>query len=317
MFGRVVEITRDDCHLSLFRGFMLVLRREDGETTEIGRVPLDGLAAVICNAHGLSYSNNLVLALTARGIVMVMCGPNHAPAALLWPVDGHHLQAGRMRAQADASLPLRKRLWRAIVVAKIEAQAAALRAAGADGTGALRDMAGRVRSGDADNMEAQAARRYWPALLGPDFRRDTNGGGANAMLNYGYAIVRSGMARAAMAAGLHPSLGLHHANRLNPMCLVDDLMEPWRPVADLFVWRLLDAGHREVTPAVKKVLVGLLQWDVHGEKGVSPLATCQERLAQSLAAVLDSGKGGLDIAAPIAPDLPLIEAIPLPAPDAP
>lgn len=315
MFGRVAEITRDDCHLSLFRGFMLVSARgtkDVGGMEEIGRVPLDGLAAVVCNAHGLSYSNNLMLALTDRGVSVVMCGPNHSPAALLWPVGGHHLQAGRMRTQADASLPLTKRLWRQIVIAKIGAQAAALDAVGASGAGPLRDLSRRVRAGDPDNVEAQAARRYWPMLMGPEFRRDTGGGGANAMLNYGYAILRSGVARAVMAAGLHPSLGLHHANRLNTMCLVDDLMEPFRPVADLFVWRLCGKGHESVTPAVKQFLVTLLQWDVHGPRGVTPLATCQERLAQSLAAVLESGSGTLDLSTPIAADLPLVDVLPVP-----
>lgn len=317
MYGRVVEVTRDDCHLSLFRGFMLVSVRngEGGGMEEIGRVPLDGLAAVVCNAHGLSYSNNLLLALADRGVGVVMCGPNHTPAALLWPVDGHHVQAGRMRAQAGAGLPLTKRLWRQLVVAKIGAQASALDAAGASGAGPLRDLGRRVRSGDPDNVEAQAARRYWPMMMGPDFRRDTGGDGANAMLNYGYAILRSGMARAVMAAGLHPSLGLHHANRLNPMCLVDDLMEPFRPVADLFVWRLRGKGHEAVTPAAKQFLVTLLQWDVHGPRGVTPLATCQERLAQSLAMALEAGSGDLDLPPPIAADLPLVEALPVPEPD--
>lgn len=317
MYGRVAEITRDDCHLSLFRGFMLVSARDGrgGGLEEIGRVPLDGLAAVVCNAHGLSYSNNILLALADRGVSVVMCGANHSPAALLWPVDGHYLQAGRMRAQADARLPLTKRLWRQLVVAKIGAQAAALDAAGADGAEPLRDLAKRVRSGDPENVEAQAARRYWPALMGPDFRRDPGGDGANAMLNYGYAILRSGVARAVMAAGLHPSLGLHHANRLNPMCLVDDLMEPFRPAADLFVWRLRDGGHTAVTPTAKRILASLLQWDVHGPRGVTPLATCQERLAQSLATALEAGSGTLDLPPPIAGDLPLAETLPIPASD--
>lgn len=317
MFGRVVEITRDSCHLSLFRGFMLVSARdgEAGGRTEIGRVPLDGLAAVICNGHGLSYSNNLLLTLAGRSVAVVMCGSNHLPAALLWPVNGNHVQAGRMRAQAGASLPLAKRLWRQLVVAKIGAQAAALDIAGKSGAAPLRDLARRVRSGDPDNVEARAARRYWPQLMGTDFRRDTDGDGANAMLNYGYAILRSGMARAVMAAGLHPSLGLHHANRLNPMCLVDDLMEPFRPVADFFVWRLRDNGHEALAPSAKQFLVSILQWDVHGPRGITPLATCQERLAQSLAAVLEAGKGDLDLPPLLAADLPLVEALPVPEPD--
>ena len=271
--GRVVEIAETGRQLSLHRGFLVVSARgaAGGGSEEVGRVALDGLAAVICNGHGLSYSNKPLLALAERNVATVLCGANHMPAALLWPVAGHHVQGGRMRSQVEARLPLRKRLWRQVVVAKIETQAAALAVAGAAGSGALPTMARRVRSGDPDNVEAQAARRYWPALLGADFRRDPKGDGANSQLNYGYANLRSGVARAVMAAGLHPSIGLHHANRLNPMCLVDDLMEPFRPVADLAVLRLRQAGHDEVTPTVKRALSGLLH------RGVATDRSCRRR----------------------------------------
>lgn len=315
MVGRVVEIAEDDRHLSLHRGFLVVSDRSHGDRSrrEIGRVPLDGLTAIVCNGHGLTYSNSLLLALADRGIAVVLCGANHLPSAIVWPVAGHHMQAGRMRAQVDAGQPLCKRLWRQLVIAKIAAQTAVLNATGSGGATALVQLGRRVRSGDPDNVEAQAARRYWPALMGADFRRDPPRDGINGLLNYGYAILRSGMARAVMAAGLHPSIGLHHANRLNPMCLVDDLMEPFRPVADLFVRTLRDTGNDAVTPATKRCLAGLMHWDIATERGMTPLVTVQERLAQSLAATLEAGKGHLDLPAPIATDLPLLKAVPLPS----
>src|SRR5690606_159776 len=93
---------------------------------------------------------------------------------------------------------------------------------GRTGAGGLQEMARRVKSGDPENLEAQAARRYWPLLMGEGFIRDADHPGANALLNYGYAILRSTVARAVMSVGLHPSLGVHHQNRLNAFCLVDD-----------------------------------------------------------------------------------------------
>jgi CRISPR-associated protein Cas1 len=104
-------------------------------------------------------------------------------------------------------------------------------------------MAGKVRSGDPDNLEAQAARIYWQALFGEDasgetFRRDPEGEGINLYLNYGYAVLRAIVARALCAAGLHPSLGVHHHNRYDTFCLADDLMEPFRPLVDRVVAQL-------------------------------------------------------------------------------
>ncbi|WP_245409045.1 type II CRISPR-associated endonuclease Cas1 [Rhodopseudomonas thermotolerans] len=278
MVGRVVEVATDGRHLAVSRGFMTIA--ENG--AELARVPLDDLAAVVANAHGLTYSNNLLVTLAARGVPMVLCGANHRPAAVVWPVDGHHAQSGRMSDQARASAPLKKRLWQQIVQAKILAQGATLDAVGAE-AGGFRLLARKVRAGDPDNVEAEAARRYWPLLLGREFRRDQEGEGLNALLNYGYAILRAATARAVMAAGLHPSLGLMHSNRGNPMVLVDDLMEPFRPLVDREVYRLKESGVVELTSEAKAALARTMVVDLPVDDGLSPMMTCLERLATSLA----------------------------------
>jgi len=297
MIGRIVDISGDGRHLSLKRGFMLV--RHQG--VELGRIPLDDIGAVIAHGHGLTYSNNLVLALSGRGAAFVLCGPNHLPQALLWPVDGHHMQNARMRAQLAAPRPLAKRLWQRIVRAKITQQGAIIGLTGGP-AGAFGRLARKVRSGDPDNVEAQAARRYWPLLFGADFRRERTSGGLNGLLNYGYAILRSATARAVMAVGLHPTLGLQHANRGNAMCLVDDLMEPFRPLVDILVWRLRAGGCGEVDDEAKQRLAELVVLDLQTAAGATPLGTCLERLAQSLARSFEERTVALDL--PLKP-LPL------------
>jgi CRISPR-associated protein Cas1 len=278
MVGRVVEIANDGRHLAVDRGFMTVAEKG----SELGRVPLDDIAAVVANAHGLTYSNNLMVTLAMRGVPVVLCSANHRPAAVVWPVDGHHAQAGRMSDQARASAALKKRLWQQIVQAKILAQAATLTAVGAE-AGGFRLLARKVRSGDPDNVEDEAARRYWTLLFGAGFRRDQDGDGINGLLNYGYAILRAATARAVMAAGLHPSLGLMHSNRGNAMVLVDDLMEPFRPTVDREVHRLRGEGLLTVTSETKAALARVMVIDLPTDEGISPLMTCLERLASSLA----------------------------------
>jgi CRISPR-associated protein Cas1 len=293
----VVEIASDGRHLAIDRGFMTVSDRD----SELGRVPLDDLAAVVANAHGLTYSNNLLVTLATRGVPVVLCGPHHRPAAVVWPVDGHHAQSGRMDDQASAAAPLKKRLWQQIVQAKILAQGATLAAVGAESGGFLL-LSRKVRAGDPSNVEAEAARRYWPLLFGTGFRRDQDGDGLNGLLNYGYAVLRAATARAVMAAGLHPSLGLMHSNRGNAMVLVDDLMEPFRPIVDREVHRLRGEKIVEVTSEAKAALARIMIVDLPTADGVSPLMTCLERLSNSLAKAYS---GEIDRLALPKPGLPL------------
>jgi CRISPR-associated protein Cas1 len=158
------------------------------------------------------------------------------------PLRANALQTQRMLAQVSVKAPVKKRLWQQIVKAKIMAQAGTLGGLHSD-DGGLTVLADRVRSGDPMNVEATAARRYWPLLFRDvEFRRRFDAEDQNRLLNYGYAILRAAMGRAVCAAGLHPSLGLHHKSRENPWCLCDDLMEPYRPLVDFEVARM--AGER-------------------------------------------------------------------------
>lgn len=282
---RIVDIATDGRHLSAFRGFLVVSEARE----EVGRVPLDDVTAVIVHAHGVTWSTNLVVALAERGAILLLCGPNHAPVAVCLPLDGHHAQNGRMRAQWEAGKPLSKQLWRRLIVAKIRWQAAVLEANGRPAA-AFDFLARRVGSGDPDNVEAQAARRYWPLLMGTDFRRDRDAGGVNGMLNYGYTILRSLCARAVVAAGLHPSIGVHHANRGNAFALADDLIEPFRPLADALTMRLLARGIDAVTPEAKRAFAGLIALDLPGEGGTTTVAGAATRAAQTLATSFQSGR---------------------------
>ena len=303
MIGRIVEVADDRRHLSMSRGFMVVQDTE-GERKELGQVPLDDIAAVIANAHGLSYTNNLLVALCERGAPFVLCAANHNAVGMLLPIDGNHQQAKRYDAQIESSKPTRKRLWAEVVRAKLHQQAAALEAASAP-TAPLTALVARVRSGDPDNIEAQGARKYWTLLFGDNFRRDQDGGGVNGMLNYGYTVLRACTARAVVAAGLHPTLGLHHSNQGNAMRLIDDLMEPFRPVIDLKVWLLAKNDEREITPETKRALVRTLYDDMQTSSGATPVTVCAQRLATSLAQVYLGEREKLDL--PL-PGLPLAMA---------
>ncbi len=284
MLGRIVDVSNDKRHLSIYRGFMLVHTTGD-ERKEVGRVPMDDMAALIANAHGLSYTNNLLVALAERGVPFVLCAANHNVVGMLWPIDGHHQQAHRFEAQIACTLPMRKNLWASIVKSKLLNQAAVLKATGASHA-PLQSLANQVRSGDPNNLEAQGARKYWSLLMGPLFRRDQQADGVNALLNYGYTVLRAATARSVVAAGLHPSIGLHHSHDNNAMRLVDDLMEPFRPLIDLTVWHLQRSGPCTVNADTKRALVQCLYQDLLTKEGKTPVMVALQGLATSLAQVL-------------------------------
>ncbi|MBX9634131.1 MAG: type II CRISPR-associated endonuclease Cas1 [Magnetospirillum sp.] len=292
-----MEISEPGRHISLYRGFLIVA----DQNAEIGRVALDDVTAVMATTSAFTASGVVLAELAERAIPFVLCGKNFAPIGLMWPLGGHHAQQRRMEAQIAAPKPLCKRLWQQVVAAKIRGQGHTLAALGHP-AGAFVRLASQVKSGDPDNLEALAARRYWPLLFGSQFRRDPDGGGANGLLNYGYAVLRSATARALAAAGLHPGIGIFHRHPNNPMPLADDFMEPFRPFVDLAV-ATLSAKYGEIVNAdAKHRLVAVLQTNLPTTAGTSPLNTCLVRLGASLAGCFLNGTVELDLPLYKAPD---------------
>ncbi len=295
MVGQIVELATEGGRIGLERGFLTVT--SDSRT---GRVAIDDVEAVIASAQGLTYSNAALAALAERGAPLVICGKNYAPTAVLLSLDGHFEQGHRIAAQATASKPLSKQLWAQLVRAKIMAQAQMLARFG-HSHARLARLAETVRSGDPDNCEAQAAQAYWPLLMGKDFRRDRDNADINALLNYGYAVLRATAARAIAGSGLHPSLSVHHQSRGDALRLADDIMEPFRPAIDMVAKTIWDAGERELTPTVKLQLVRTLQLDYQTTNGRTPLSVCLSRLTNSLAQAYLKEAEKLDFPRPLVP----------------
>lgn len=290
MSGKIVEIVNDKRHLAADRGFLII---NEG-CVELARIPFDSMDALIFNAHGLTYTNNLLVRLAELKVPVIICGKNHLPTAYLLPIDAHYKQGAVMDAQAIASVPLKKRLWQQIIINKISQQASLISFIG-ENPAQLRELSCRVQSGDTDNCEAQAARIYWPLLFGRDFRRERHQPGINSLLNYGYTILRSAVVRSIVSAGLHPTIALFHKNILNSMRLGDDLMEPFRPFIDITVYALIKAGCNDISNDEKKYFAELLTMNLPMQKGKTEIAYSIQSLAISLAKVFLAERKKLDL----------------------
>jgi len=305
MIKRTIDISSEAAARLRVENDQLVIEREG---MEAARTACEDVGILLIDQQRVVYSHAVLTRLMERGACVVLCGEDHLPCGLVLPLEGNELLTARLRAQVEVSRPMEKRLWQQIVRAKIGAQAMVLEAAGgaagiaipglegaAAGAMKLRNLMGEVLSGDPTNVEGQAARVYWPALLGEGFKRARGGAWPNPVLNYGYMVMRACVARAIAGAGLHPSFGLHHHNRGNAFCLADDLVEPLRPLVDAAVVGLMEAGHVAIKPEVKRRLWGLLvrEVEVGGQSG--PLMVQLHRVAASLWGCYAGERQGLDL----------------------
>ncbi len=253
---RVIEFSQGPAYLSLRDGQILIRRDGLPDMT----TPVDEAAVVVLSSRRVTCTVPVLDALVSAGCAVLICDEAMKPSGLMLPLAGHFQQTRRMIAQATAKVPLKKQIWRQIVVAKVRAQAANLLIhRGTDG--GLNALAATVRSGDPMNIEAQAAQRYWPLLFNdPDFLRRRDAPDQNRMLNFGYAVLRAAVGRALVVSGLHPSLGVHHHGRTNPFCLADDLMEPYRPLIDGVVAEITGEWGADVAldPTIKGRIIGTL-----------------------------------------------------------
>jgi CRISPR-associated protein Cas1 len=256
----------------------------DKSTAEQRTVPIEDLGFVVLEHPQITFSQKLMQKFAEHNVAVVFCNEKYLPASLLLHLDTHHVQAERFRHQLGASEPLKKQLWQQTIKEKIQNQAEVLRLSGLDSK-FLEVMIPRVQSGDVGNQEGQAARVYWRMLFGQEFTREREGEAPNAFLNYGYAIIRAGVARALAGAGLLPTLGIHHRNKYNHYALADDIMEPYRPFVDRLVWQRmqLDSFSGVLEKDDKAAFLGLLASDTVMGKETSPMMIAMQHTAQSLA----------------------------------
>lgn len=311
-------------------------------------VPLADIAVLITSHPQISFTHAVLAGLAAAGGIFIACNEKHMPAAMMLPLETHSTQAERFAKQAAAPVPLRKRAWQQIVQAKLRAQgrlleertgkdwglgpmAAKVRSGDPDN---LEARAARIYwqalFGDFKSEISNSFRRDLPeggvqspisnsfrrdptmgsvkSPISNSFRRDPEGEDVNPHLNYGYAVLRAISARALCAAGLHPSLGVHHHNRYDAFCLADDLMEPFRPLVDRVVAKLRDErlanfesgiSNLPAEPALDReakraILEGLLgRFSAEGESRT--LFDWVSRAASSLASAIERQREKLDL----------------------
>ncbi|MFO0703826.1 MAG: type II CRISPR-associated endonuclease Cas1 [Patescibacteria group bacterium] len=251
------------------------------------RVPIEDMLTIMLEDRSTSFSSYALAKLAENDVLIYFCDRTHLPCAVLTPFALHTVQVKRIRQQINISTPIKKQIWKEIVKAKIVNQSLCLKYTNSE----HEDIEGytkRVLSGDSNNIEAQVARKYFNRLFGEDFTRDQDCL-INSCLNYGYAILRGLVARSLVVHGFEPSLGVHHKNELNNFCLADDLIEPLRPIVDLFTKNInINSITSTLDRGLKARLYDIINHTISFSNETHSVATATDLMIESLVRSIDS-----------------------------
>ncbi|PNZ25332.1 CRISPR-associated protein Cas1 [Staphylococcus petrasii] len=230
MSWRIVYVT-DVNHMSLNLN-SLKIRKGDLET----KIPLPDIFALVIEDLTITMTSRLLVELSNYNILVIFCNQKHLPECTLQPISGHFNQYIQMKEQLKWDEGRKSELWRIIVKSKIQNQIECMKYMNVETIRIqkMNELKNSVALFDKNNIEGQAAKYYFNSFF-KNFTRDNEELIENAVLNYGYTILNSAIARTIVAKGLIPAIGIHHIGGRNHFNLASDLIEPFRALVDLFL----------------------------------------------------------------------------------
>lgn len=243
---------QNDVHIKTQNEQLLVQTKEENYT-----IPLEDINSVCIESLRTSITTYTLKKFIEHDIIVYVCDERHLPTGILIGTNNYSRQLKNLKLQFNMSKPLMKRIWQEIIKVKVLNQAKCMKELQFKEYLNLEEMVKGVNSGDTNNVEAKAASKYFKVLFGTGFKRDIDCI-ENAALNYGYAIVRGMIARTLIMYGFEPALGIFHHNQLNNFNLADDLIECFRPVVDLYVYKNVDFRNKYLVPEEKQKIYNVI-----------------------------------------------------------
>jgi CRISPR-associated protein Cas1 len=229
--------------------------REGGET--VLETPLSRLRTISIARKGVSFSSNLVLECSNRGIRLFILDWRGINVAAISGRHQHGVVALRQAQFSFAQSPASRNMAASILYAKLRNQRAVLlyfskyhelhKDPLLDSSDKIANSANSIRTipwamhndtwlSELVGYEGASARIYWQALknsglLASDFNGRVGRGATdvtNQLLNYGYTLLISYIWAALDNAGLELYLGVLHQRRPGKPSLVLDFMEEYR-----------------------------------------------------------------------------------------
>lgn len=243
---------QNDVHFKI-KDEQLVVTKENNDY----KIPLEDINSICVESQRTIITTYALRKFIEHDIVLYICDEKHLPTGILVGTNNYSRQLKNIKLQIEMSKPLTKRIWQEIIKYKILNQAKCLQFNEKTGFELLADLTNSITSGDSTNVEARAAVFYFRKLFDKTFNRNKECI-ENAALNYGYAIIRGIIARTLVMYGFEPAIGLFHHNQLNNFNLADDLIEPFRPVVDLYVTNNIDFTKEYLDAEDKQIIYNVI-----------------------------------------------------------
>ncbi len=258
-----------------------------GDTVK--KIPLSDIKNLFVDNVYLNISAYALQKIAKYGINAILCDETHLPCCNLLPINTHYRPYGVLKKQIALTDSFKNLLWQQIVKGKIINQGTVLKLSGAGNKVCerMQQLAQEVLLADAGNREGIAAKMFFRNLYGCDFIRFEDDI-INSALNYGYAVIRSIIARSLCAYGYNCALGIHHINENNPFNLADDLMEPLRPLVDLWVYQNNEELVDELTKSNKIGLVNIINNNVICDNKIMKVHNAVDRYVASMTTAIDN-----------------------------
>jgi len=258
-------------------------------------IPIEDISTVMIEHQRVQLSSYAMQRLVQNGTVVYFCDEQHLPCGVLLPLSPHSRQLKILHSQLSVTKPLMKRAWQQIIQQKVSNQAECLKLSGNEGYHELLALSKKVQSGDSTYIEAQAAGKYFKLLFGTGFFRNKGSISetdiTNSALNYGYSIIRGAVARSLVVYGFETSLGIFHHSETNRFNLADDLLEPFRPLIDLYVFNNIEGD--KLTARQKYGLYEILNHEIDSGNEKHSVMYSIERLVKSLSSLYQNNNGQL------------------------
>lgn len=205
-------------------------------------IPLDDISIIVVDNLNTNITTRMLSILAEENIGLVICDKNHMPNGCFVTYENHARASKMLQYQISFNNEYKNLLWDEIVKAKIinQSETLDLICGKENDEFSLIDYTIDVVNGDEQNREGTAAKAYFTRLMGSSFSRSNNDILLNSGLDYGYSIIRSYISRLLIGYGFNCELGIHHKSEYNSFNLVDDIMEPIRPILDICAYKLLD-----------------------------------------------------------------------------
>ncbi|WP_157279248.1 type II CRISPR-associated endonuclease Cas1 [Aliarcobacter butzleri] len=231
---------------------LIKIKTEENENT----VCFDDIDTILIENYHTTISTALLAQLSKADINVIFCDEKFMPSSILLGINKNSRTTKVQKSQVLLNKVKLNQIWQKIVYSKVENQSNILKIFNIK-ENYLDSLLPRVKSNDKEHIEATAAAYYFKELFDKDFTRNSLTDERNSALNFGYTVIRSSICRYLIAYGLNPSFGIHHSSELNAFNLADDLIEPFRPIVDLYVKRNIKKD-TELSSSIKIELLKVL-----------------------------------------------------------